>query len=342
MDDVTVLITGISGFIAKHCAVELLTHGYRVRGTVRSAGKVDGVRKTLAEHADASRLEFVVADLGSDAGWPDATQGVHGVLHVASPFPLAQPKDEGELIRPAVDGTLRVLRAAKAAGVKRFVQTSSTVAVIFGHGSSHSGAYTEADWTDVDAPHVTAYAKSKTLAERAAREFVARQWPALHYASVNPGLVLGPLLDSDAGSSADLIASCLRGKYPGCPRLSFPVVDVRDVALAHRLALESEAACGGRFLATSGAVWFKDLMRPIKDSLGARGRKVPTRELPDFLVKLVSIFDPASRPIVPDLGIEFPIDNSTTCRTLGMAFRPHTESGPAMAESLLQLGLVQT
>ena len=192
MNELTVLVTGVSGFIAKHCAAELLRHGYRVRGTVRSPGKADAVRKTLAAHADASRLDFVVADLLSDAGWTDATTGVHGVLHLASPFPLVQPKDESELIRPAVEGTLRVLRAAKAAGVKRFVQTSSTVAVLFGHGSGHPNPYTEADWTDVDGPHVTAYAKSKTLAERAAREFVAREYPELHYASVNPGLVLGP------------------------------------------------------------------------------------------------------------------------------------------------------
>jgi dihydroflavonol-4-reductase len=340
MNDVTVLVTGISGFIAKHCAVELLQHGYRVRGTVRSADKADAVRRTLAANADASRLEFVVADLLSDAGWTDATRGVHGVLHLASPFPLAQPKDESELIRPAVDGSLRVLRAAKSAGVKRFVQTSSTVAVVFGHGHGHPGAYTEADWTDVDGPHVTAYAKSKTLAERAARDFVARECPGLHYASVNPGLVLGPLLDADAGSSADLIASCLRGKYPGCPRLSFPVVDVRDVARVHRLALESDAPSGARYLATSGSVWFRDLMRPIKDSLGERARKVPTRELPDFMIKMVALFDPTTRPIVPDLGIDFRIDNSATRRMLGIDFRPHTESAPAMAESLLRLGLV--
>ncbi|MDZ7589180.1 MAG: aldehyde reductase [Rubrivivax sp.] len=340
MNDATVLVTGISGFIAKHCAVELLKHGYRVCGTVRSLDKADTVRSTLAAHADASRLEFVEADLLSDAGWADATRGVHGVLHLASPFPLAQPKDENELVRPAVDGTMRVLRAAKAAGVKRFVQTSSTVAVIFGHGSSHPGAYTEADWTDVDGPHVTAYAKSKTLAERAAREFVAKEGDALHYASVNPGLVLGPLLDADAGSSADLIASCLRGKYPGCPRLSFPVVDVRDVAQAHRLALETEAPSGGRYLAVSGTAWFKELMQPIKSELGEQARKVPTRELPDFMVKLVALFDPAARTILPDLGIDRRVDNSATRKVLGMDFRPHTESAPAMAESLLRLGLV--
>ncbi len=180
----------------------------------------------------------------------------------------------------------------------------------------------------------------KTLAERSAREFVAKECPELHYASVNPGLVLGPLLDRDVGSSADLIASCLRGKYPGCPCLSLPVVDVRDVAHVHRMALESGAPSGARYLATSGAVWFKDLMSPIKDKLGIRARKVPTRELPDFMVKLEAIFDPASRPVVPDLGIEYRIDNAATCKALGVQFRPHTESGPAMAESLLQLGLV--
>ncbi|MEZ5729538.1 MAG: hypothetical protein R3E48_17025 [Burkholderiaceae bacterium] len=162
----------------------------------------------------------------------------------------------------------------------------------------------------------------------------------MYYASVNPGLVLGPLLDADAGSSANLIVDCLRGKYPGCPRLSFPVVDVRDVALAHRLALESNAASGGRFLATSDAVWFKDMMQPIKDRLGERARKIPTRELPNFMVRLVAIFDPATRSILPELGIDVRIDNSATRATLGMEFRSHTESAPAMAESLLRLGLV--
>ncbi|MEZ5661128.1 MAG: aldehyde reductase [Burkholderiaceae bacterium] len=340
MSDATVLVTGISGFIAKHCALDLLEHGYRVRGTVRSTDKAEAVRATLAAHADVSGLDFAQADLMSDAGWSEAMQGVHGVLHVASPFPLAQPKDEDELIRPAVDGTLRVLRAAKAAGVKRFVQTSSSVAVMHGHGNARPGVFTEAVWTNPDGPHVTAYAKSKTLAERAARDYVAKEYPEAHFASVNPGLVLGPLLDTDAGSSADLIASCLRGKYPGSPRLSFPVVDVRDVAIAHRLALETSAPSGGRYLAVSGAVWFKDLMSPIKSALGDRARRIPSRELPNFMVKLVSIFDPEVRTILPELGLEVRIDNSATRAALGMEFRPHTESAPAMAESLMRLGLV--
>lgn len=336
----TILVTGISGFIAKHCAVELLNHGYRVRGTVRNLAKADYVRKTLADHADITGLDFAAADLLSDDGWHDAAKGVHGVLHLASPFPLVQPRNADELIRPAVDGTLRVLRAAVAAGASRFVQTSSTVAIIFGHGHSRLSAYTEADWTDVDGPGVTAYSKSKTLAERAARDYVAAQGPALHYASVNPGFVLGPLLDREFGSSAKLIADCLRGKYPGCPKLSFAVVDVRDVAKVHRLALDTSEPTGGRYLAISEAVWFKDIMLPIKAQLGARASKVPTKVMPNWAVKFVALFDPATRPILPDLGHELRIDNSATRKTLGIDFIAVTESAPAMAESLLRFGLV--
>jgi dihydroflavonol-4-reductase len=310
-----------------------------VRGTVRDLSKAQGVRQTLSSHADASKLEFVAADLLSDHGWSDAAKGVQGVLHVASPFPLSQPRNADELIRPAVDGTLRVLRAAAAAGVRRFVQTSSSVAVTSGHGHTRSAAYTEKDWTNVDGPGVTAYSKSKTLAERAARAFAAEQGPALHYASVNPGLVLGPLLDREYGTSAALIADCLRGKYPGCPKLSLPVVDVRYVATAHRLALETSDPTGGRYLTVSGAVWFKDLMLPIKARLGERARKVPTKELPNFAVRLFALFDRGTRAILHDLGHELRIDNSATRKALGMEFMAETESAPATAESLLRLGL---
>jgi len=303
MSDRTILVTGISGFIAKHCAVELLQHGYRVRGTVRNGGKADQVRATLAAHCDTSQLEFAQADLLSDAGWEAAMAGVYGVLHVASPFPLQEPKDPQDLIRPAVEGTLRVLKAAVAAGVPRFVHTSSTVAVQYGHGHGRATAFTEDDWTNLDGPNVSSYARSKTLAERAARDFIAREHPAMHYCTVNPGFVQGPLLDRDMGSSGEAIVMFLRGKYPGLPKLAFPVVDVRDIARMHRLALETNEPGGGRYLGVAGTASFLEMMRPIKAALGKDAAKVPLRELPNFLVRLVGIFDPSARATVPELGL---------------------------------------
>ena len=285
-----VLVTGISGFIAKHCAVELLNAGHRVRGTVRSPAARDAVGTTLGNHADVSALEFVEADLLVDEHWAGAVAGCSAVLHVASPFPSSQPKDEDVLIRPAVDGTLRVLRAAAAAGVQRFVQTSSTVAIMYGHPRERTAPYTEVDWTAVEAPGVTAYARSKTLAERAARDFMDKDRSGLHYASVNPGFVLGPALDRDVGSSAEIIQMLLRGKYPACPRLSFPCVDVRDVARMHRLVLETDAAPGGRYLAMC---WSRSGCSSLgapsrRRGLCAVARKVPARPMPDWVLKMVA------------------------------------------------------
>jgi dihydroflavonol-4-reductase len=340
MSTAPVLITGISGFIAKHCAVELLNAGYRVRGTVRSAGAREAVRATLGQHADVGGLEFVEADLLSDDRWAKAVEGCSGVLHVASPFPSRQPKDENELIRPAVDGTLRVLRAASAAGVPRFVQTSSTVAIMYGHAPARTAPYTEADWTIVESPGVTAYAKSKTLAERAAREFIAGDRDGPRYASVNPGLVLGPALDRDVGTSADLIGRFMKGKYPGCPRLSMPMVDVRDVARMHRLALEVDQPSGARYLAVAESMWMVDMARAIREALGRVASKVPTRVLPDWAVKLVALFDSMARQTVPDLGRWYGMDNSQTRRALGIEFIPAGKAAVATAESLVKLGLV--
>jgi dihydroflavonol-4-reductase len=340
MTQKTILVTGISGFIAKHCAVDLLRQGYRVRGTVRSLQKAEEVKVTLAKHCDISPLEFVQADLLSDAGWDAAMQGVHGVLHLASPFILNEPKDPNELIRPAVEGTLRVLQAAVAAKVQRFVQTSSMAAIAYGHPKTRTNPFTEDDWTIQDGPGVTSYTRSKTLSERAARDFMAQHRPDMHYASINPGLVLGPLLDRDMGGSAEVIQMFLRGKYPGCPKLSFGVVDVRDVAVMHRLALETSEPSGGRYMGVSESAWFMDMMRPIKAQLGAQAKKVPSFELPNFMIRLVALFDPAARGIVPDLGLELRIDNSRTRKALGMEFIGVEESAPAMAKSLVDLDLV--
>ena len=340
MAEKTILVTGISGFIAKHCALDLLQHGYRVRGTVRSLDKAEEVKATLGRQCDISRLEFIQADLLSDAGWDAAMQGVTGVLHLASPFILNEPKDPEELIRPAVDGTLRVLKAAVAAKVERFVQTSSMAAVMYGHPKERTAPFTEDDWTVLDGPGVSSYTRSKTLSERAARDFMAKRKPAMHYASINPGLVLGPLLDRDIGGSAEVIQMFLRGKYPGCPKLSFAVVDVRDVAKMHRLALETTEPTGGRYIAASGAAWFVDMMRPIKARLGARASKVPRFELPNFMIHLVALIDPTARNILPDLGVEVRLDTGRTREALGIEFIGVEESAPAMAQSLVNLSLI--
>ena len=335
----TVLITGISGFIAKHCAVEMLNAGYAVRGTVRSLQRSGEVRDSLARHADVAQLTFAQADLEGDTGWNEAVAGCTHVLHIASPFPAKQPRDEQELIRPAVQGTLRVLRAAAAAKVERLVQTSSMVAVMYGHPHERSAPFTEADWTRIETPGVTAYAKSKTLAERAAREFVAGAGAGLHYSSVNPGLVLGPALDRDIGTSAEVVQMMLRGKYPGVPRMAIPCIDVRDVARMHRLALEVDAPTGGRYLGCADCLWLIEISQGIRASLGEAARKAPTRVLPDWAVKLAGLFDPAARLAVPELGKQLRVDNTLTRRTLGITFIPAPEAAAAMAKSLIELKL---
>ncbi|MFO1394314.1 MAG: NAD-dependent epimerase/dehydratase family protein [Steroidobacteraceae bacterium] len=338
MDKPTVLLTGISGFIARHCAVELLTAGYGVRGTLRSARRAGEVRESVARHAPVDRLEFAEADLLSDGGWDAAARGCAAVLHVASPFPTVQPRDEQDLIRPAVEGTLRVLRAARAAGAARFVQTSSLVAVMYGHPRARIEPFTAADWTVVDDPTVTAYGRSKTLAERAAREDVAREGGP-HYSSVNPGLVLGPALDRDIGTSAEVVQAFLRGKYPGTPRLTMPCVDVRDVARMHRLALEADVPSGGRYLGSGGSISLLEMSLAIRAALGPAARRCPTRELPDWLVKIVAIFDGAARQAVPELGKRLEIDTTGTRRALGIEFIPSREAAVALARSLIELGL---
>lgn len=336
----TVLITGISGFIAKHCAVAFLEAGYRVRGTVRSQEKADEVRRTLAAHGDSARLEFVEADLLSDGGWETATRDCAVVAHLASPFPISQPKDENELIRPAVEGTLRVLKAARQNGVPRFVQTSSVAAIYAGHPASRDEAFTEDDWSVVESPATTAYEKSKTLAEKAARDFIAREDTDFHYASVNPGFVLGPALDADVGSSADVILMLLRGTYPAVPRVAFPVVDVRDIAAMHVRAAETSEPPGGRYMGVDKAMWFVEIARALKERLGPDAGKVPRRELPDWLVRLLALFDSNSAAIVPQLGRKMQFDNSRTRQALGVEFRSGETAAEDLARSLIALKVV--
>jgi nucleoside-diphosphate-sugar epimerase len=339
-----VLVTGGSGFIGAHCILQLLNAGHRVRTTVRSLDREAGVRAMLkvggAEPA-GSALSFAAADLMSDAGWAEAAAGCAFVLHVASPFPLRVPKDEDELIIPAREGALRVLRAARDAGVKRVVLTSSFAAIGYGQKITDR-PFTEENWTDPNGGDVTPYVKSKTLAERAAWEFLAHEGGGLELAVVNPVGVFGPVLGPDFSTSIQIVRRLMDGSVPGCPRLSFGVVDVRDVADLHLRAMTNPAARGERFLAVAGDfMTMQEIARVLKARMGGAARKVPTRVLPDWVLRLAAVFDSSLAQIIPELGKFKNAKNEKAKRVLGWAPRSNEESIVATAESLLLLGLLR-
>lgn len=335
-----VLVTGGTGFVGSHCIVALLGGGYRVRTTVRSLAREGEVRAMVSRGGveAGSDLEVVPADLLSDDGWAAAVDGCTYVLHVASPFPLSTPKDPDELIRPAREGALRVLRAARDAGVRRVVLTSSFAAIGYGH-DPRATPFTEEDWTRLDGPHtVEAYARSKTLAERAAWDFVAAEGKGLQLAVVNPVGIVGPLLALDTSTSIELVSRLVDGKVPGLPRLSFGLVDVRDVVDLHLLAMEREEAAGQRFLAIAGDfLWFREMAAALREGLGERGRRVPTRELPDWVVRLVGRFDGGVRLLLPELGVEKHASSAKARDVLGWTPRSPQEGLVASARSLLAL-----
>jgi dihydroflavonol-4-reductase len=339
----TVLVTGGSGFVGGHVILQLLAAGHNVRTTVRSLAKEAAVREALARAGatNLDKLSFVAADLEKDDGWADAVAGCDYVQHVASPFPIAQPKDENELIRPAVDGTLRVLKAARDAGVKRVVQTSSFAAVGYGRGH-HDTLYDETDWTDVNGPAVQPYMKSKTLAERAAWDFVEREGNGMELAVVNPVGIFGPALNNDLSTSIELVKQMIEGKLPGAPRLYLGAVDVRDVAGMQVKAMTDPAAKNQRFLAVAaGALSMFEMSEILRAGLGDKGPKKPMRELPDWLVRIVAIFNPLAREAVPRLGIKGEASNAKARDVLGWTFRSNEEAIVASGKSLIDLGIVQ-
>jgi dihydroflavonol-4-reductase len=312
----TVLITGISGFIAKHIAVKFLAAGYAVRGTVRRLDRADEVRRAVLPVAGAGaadRLSFVAADLESDAGWAEAMAGISAVIHTASPFPIAQPRDENDLIRPAVQGTERVLMAARAAGVTRIVLTSSVVAVL---NEAKTGIQDESDWCDVALPTTTAYGKSKTLAERRAWELAKAEGLALTV--INPGFVLGAPLDANYGSSLGIVERFLNGKDPMQPPYGLPVVDVRDVAEMHLRAVQRPATAGKRYIAAAGSMTFAEMAKVLKAAYPAR--KIATKEAPIFLLRILGLFDASIKSILPKLGTVEETSHARAVAEMGMAF----------------------
>jgi dihydroflavonol-4-reductase len=335
-----VLVTGASGFVAMHCILRLLERGYRVRGTLRSLAREAQLRETLQKHAALDdRLEFVQADLLQDAGWPAAVQGCEYVLHVASPFPLEPPKHEDELIVPAREGALRVLRAAAAGGVRRVVLTSSVVAVNEGLPPRQE-PFDENDWSDIS--RSDAYTKSKTIAERAAWDFVngPENTHGLELAVINPGYIMGPLLDGNFRTSSELIRKLLRREVPGLPQSMVSIVDVRDVADAHQAAMTSPAAAGQRFLCFSDVLWMQEIAQVLNRQFASRGFRVPVGVLPNALVRFIALFDSSVRLTVPYLGKRLNLSNQRIRSVLGWKPRPKEEAINSMAQSLIDHGTI--
>jgi nucleoside-diphosphate-sugar epimerase len=336
----TVLVTGGSGYLGGWCVVGLLERGYSVRTTIRDGRRERDVRGRLEGHVDAGgRLDFAVADLSSDDGWADAVAGCDFVLHVASPFPPAQPKDPDELIVPARDGALRVVGAALGAGVKRIVMTSSVAAVRNGRTPPADGVYTELDWTDPDDTGLTPYTRSKTIAELAAWELVRERGAEDRLATVNPAAIIGPVLSDDRSFSLQAIERLLNG-MPAMPRLGFTFVDVRDVADLHIRAMTDPAAGGERFLAVDRFLWMEDVGRILRERLGPAASKVPRRNAPSLMVRALAIFDPAVRSILGELGKKTTYSHEKAMSTLGWAPRPVEDSIADCAQSLIDRGVV--
>jgi dihydroflavonol-4-reductase len=331
----TILLTGVSGFIGKHCALKLLNAGYVVRGTLRRIDRAGEVLAALRPHLTdpqaEERLSFIAVDLLQDAGWDRAMDGVDVAMHTASPFPIAQPKRADDVIRPAVDGTRRVLAAAHAAGIRRVVLTSSVVAVL---DAAKGGVQDETNWCDLAARGTTAYARAKTLAERAAWQMSQGNGTTL--TTINPGFALGPPLDGNFGSSISFVRRLLVAKDPMMPAIGLPVVDVRDVAEMHLRAVQRPETAGGRYIAAAGSMWFADMGRILKDRYP--DRKIPTSVAPGLLLRVLSLMDPQLRAILPKLGTLEQVSATRAERDMDMTFIPPQAALLAAADWLVSNG----
>ena len=327
-----VLVTGASGFIAEHCIIELLKNGYSVKGSLRSMNREQEVRDAVKTETDDTNLEFCKLDLLEDDGWEDAMWDCDYLMHVASPFVIEDPKDENELIKPAKEGTLRALNAAKKAGIKRVVLTSSVAAV-----NSHmmSGTSDHTTWTDINSKYVTPYQKSKTIAEKAAWDFYNNQDNSnkMELAVINPGGVMGPQLGNDlGGASTQIVSQLISGKFPMIPALSFPFIDVRDVAILHLKAMTTPDADGKRFIAAhSKPTW----MYEVAEVLSAAGyEKIKLKKAPSFMLKLIGLFDNKTKSLVPMLDKYVPCDNSQTVKILNWEPMPWEQAFIEHAKSI--------
>lgn len=334
----TVLVTGGSGYIAGFTIRQLIAEGWTVRTTIRSLAKEKQVRDILA--VDNSKLTFFAADLADDAGWAPAMAGCTHVAHLASPFPDSSPRDENDLIIPARDGALRALRFAREAGVQRVVMTSSMAAIAYGRGRGEE-TFTEKDWTDINHPDAYPYVKSKTIAERAARDWMEANGSEMEFCTVNPSLVLGPVLSPDFSTSVEVVQKMMDGSFPGVPDLGYCIVDVRDLADLHVRVLTAPDMDGERFFAAGKFFKMHAMAMVLKERLGDEAGKVPTRKLPDWLMKLVALWDPVVRQVKSELGKVRHADASHAKEKLGWQTRDEEETIIDTARSLIDNGVVK-
>jgi nucleoside-diphosphate-sugar epimerase len=339
-----VLVTGASGYVAGHCILRLLDGGYRVRGTLRSLKRVAEVRQWLTKARGGvdpgDSLSFVEAELTDVKCWDSAMEGVRYVLHVASPIPSSIPKHPDDLIVPAREGTLNVMRAASRASVQRVVQTSSTAAIFYGRDDPNLHLFTEADWTDLDHKDNVPYTRSKTIAERAAWAELPKLRRPLEWVAINPGLVLGPVLDKDSSASIQIVAKLLKGEIPGLPRFGYSVIDVRDLADLEIRAMTAPEAAGQRYIGSGPFVPMREMATILQKRLGDKARKVPTRNLPDWLVRLVGLFDSEVRGQLFELGKVRRLSSAKAEKELGWSFRSLEATLTDTATSLEAVGVL--
>lgn len=335
-----ILLTGVTGFLGSHTTIQLLNKGYTVTGTLRDPSRADAMRKVIAAHTEhTDRLDFAALDLmDAQEKWEEQMQRADAVIHIASPFPTRLPKREEELIVPAREGTLRILRAAKEQGVPKVVLTSSTGAAVY--GVSRHKQFTEKDWTDEgNYKDTTPYFRSKTIAEKAAWNYVQQTAGAPALVSILPGAILGPVLEQDFGTSANIVKKLMDGSIPALPSIKLAMVDVRSVAALHIAALESEAANGQRFMAANGLLGFKDVAVVLQEHFP--DRKLPSKMLPDWLVRVFSLIDQETKPILLELGASRSVDARKAQEVLDWKPISLKQSITDCADSLLRLNLVK-
>jgi nucleoside-diphosphate-sugar epimerase len=336
---IKVLVTGGSGFVALHCIQQLMNKGYEVRTTLRSMSKKAEVLEALKEGGvqSVNNLGFIETDLTGDNNWDKAMEGCRYVLHVASPIHLALPKHEDDMIRPAVDGTLRVLKAAKEAGVKRVVMTSNFGAVGYSH-TDRTTQITEEDWTDPKQKNLSAYNKSKVMAERAAWDFIKKEGGDLELSVINPVGIFGPALDKRLSAGYELMKRIMDGSMKRIPKMTLTVVDVRDLADLHIRAMESDAAKGQRFLALDeGVTWLPEIATFLKSKLGENGKKISTKVMPNWLIRIAALFNNAqAKNVAPQLGMYRNTSNRKAKEVLGWQPRSKEEALLSAAQTLLK------